>query len=56
MYAVVYLKFHFITDISGDPTGMTRPEVNRNGEPVSMISTRSYSMIGEVMYHLECRL
>jgi len=36
-----------VIDASGDPSRMTRPEVNTNGEPVSMISTRSYSMIGE---------
>ena len=46
----VHLRFNFITDASGDPSRMTRPEVNTNGEPVSMISTRSYSMIGEVIY------
>ena len=47
---MLHLRFNFITDSSGDPARMTRPEVNTNGEPVSMISTRSYSMIGEVIY------
>ena len=47
---MLHLRFNFITDSSGDPSRMTRPEVNTNGEPVSMISTRSYSMIGEVIY------
>ena len=50
MKIMLHLRFNFITDSSGDPARMTRPEVNTNGEPVSMISTRSYSMIGEVIY------
>ena len=50
IYNMLHLRINFITDASGDPSRMTRPEVNTNGEPVSMISTRSYSMIGEVIY------
>ena len=33
--------------ILDNPDNLIRPDVNHRGEPVSMISTRSYSLIGE---------